>query len=371
MPVDGQIAWHRLAAGSYVGFRPLGGGAGSWWARATVDGRRKYGRLDGIDRLQPARQYDAAAEAARKWIEHVQNGGASELETVEDACRAYVESFDSEEKRTRMFAHLRRSVLNDPLAKTKLNDLRPRHIEDWRKRIVAMPVRVGRGVKLRERERSLGTINATMSPLRAALNRALERGEIATDMAWRRELKPIPGALRPRELLLSSKDREALLEHASDVARPFIEALTLLPVRPGAMAALTVADWDGRASTLRIPKDKAHAGRRFKVPASVAAFLTTHCRGKLPAAPIFADALGRPWTRHTWKDEVRTAAQAAGLPAEATAYSLRHSLLTEIIDGGAPLAVVAKVAGTSATELNRTYHHLTDEASVAALELIG
>lgn len=373
VPADGQVVWNPISTGNAIGYRHLGDGLGTWWARTRVDGKLKYGRLQGIDQLPASKQYDAALKAANKWIEHIQSGGTFELVTVEDACKAYAEDITDEAKRTRTYADFRRCVFDDPLAKVKLADLRPRHLGDWRKRIESLPVRVGRGAKLRERERAPGSINREMVPLRAALNRAYDRGEIATDMAWRSELKRIGNANRRRELLLSPRDRTKLVKHASSIARPFLQALSLLPLRPGAMAALTVADWDRKASTLRVPKDKvkAYEGRRFKVPPAAAAFFTEHCKGKLPTAPIFADAAGAAWTRHTWKDEVRDAAKAAGLPVETTAYSLRHSLLTEIIDGGAPLAVVAKVAGTSVDELSKTYHHLTDDSSVAALALVG
>lgn len=373
LPVDGQIVWERISTGNALGFRHLGDGIGTWWTRTRVDGKQKYGRLQGIDHLPGAKQHAAALKAANKWIEHIQSGGTDELDTVEDACRAYADAITDEAKRIRTYADFRRCVFDDPIASVKLADLRPRHIGDWRKRIESLPVRVGNGSKLRERARAPGSINREMVPLRAALNRAYDRGEIATDMAWRSELKRIKNANRRRELLLSPRDRASLIKHASPTARPFLQALSLLPLRPGAMAALTVADWDRKASTLRVPKDKvkAYEGRRFKVPPAVAAFFTEHCKGKLPAAPIFPDATGAPWTRHTWKDEVHDAAKAAKLPAETTAYSLRHSLLTEIIDGGAPLAVVAKVAGTSVEELSKTYHHLTDDSSVAALALVG
>lgn len=373
LKADGQIAWERLSAGNAVGFRHIGDGTGTWWARSRVDSKQKYERLDDVDQLQGSKQYDAAVEAARKWIGHVQRGGAAELETVKDACAAYAEAIENPEKQARTMADFRRSVFNDPVARIRLRELRPRHLGDWRKRVASAPVRVGRGSKLRERPRAPASINREMVPLRAALNRALERGEIASDIAWRTELKPIRNAQRSRDLLVSAAERRRLIESSSPAIRPWLEALSLLPLRPGAMAALTVADWDRKASTLRVPKDKvqAYAGRRFKVPANVAAFFDRQCRGKLPGAPIFHDTAGAAWTRHTWKDEVRTAATAAGLPAQTSAYSLRHSLLTEIIDGGAPLAVVAKVAGTSVQELSRTYHHLTDDASVAALGLVS
>lgn len=83
-----------------------------------------------------------------------------------------------------------------------------------------------------------------MTALRAALNAALEDGYVQNALAWKEPLKAMKADGR-RNLYLDRNQRRSLLEHISDEARPFVTALCLLPVRPGALAALRVT---GRSS---------------------------------------------------------------------------------------------------------------------------
>src|SRR3546814_1737690 len=80
------------------------------------------------------------------------------------------------------------------------------------------------------------------------------------DAAWQDALKPAPKSeVQPEErkrIYLTPGERRVLAKLAS-----FVEALTLLPLRPGALAALRVKDFDRRTGVLTIPKDKAGAGR--------------------------------------------------------------------------------------------------------------
>ena len=75
-----------------------------------------------------------------------------------------------------------------------------------------MPARVSRskeGGKL-TRVRSPATVNRDMVPFRAALNMALERGEVSTALAWREALQPAEAKGR-RNLYLDNDQRRALL----------------------------------------------------------------------------------------------------------------------------------------------------------------
>lgn len=133
------------------------------------------------------------------------------------------------------------------------------------------------------------------------------------------------------------------------------------------MAALTVTDFDRRTGALRISKDKAGAGRVITLPEMTAAFLAECARDKLPAAPIFARADGQAWDRHSWKKLVTAATLAAGLPADTTAYVLRHSVITDLITEGVDTLTVARLSGTSLPMIERHYGHLRAAHGAAAL----
>ena len=165
--------WQRLRQGVYLGFRPSKKKVGGTWfarfydAEANRNARKRlgdYGTLSGHDVFKQAK---ADAES---WAETVETGGerAREMETVRDACKAYLE-----QKPGSIAAGVfRRHVYDDPIAKVKLDKLRRHHLKDWRKRLEQAPALVTRtkdSEKKRMKERSKATVNRDMVPLRAAL----------------------------------------------------------------------------------------------------------------------------------------------------------------------------------------------------------
>lgn len=360
--------WHRLRAGCFVGFRPSKrGGAGGWIARAYDEDSRKYQlkALGDYGSLAGNERFAAAKRDAEAFAEKVEAGGVLEekLESVADVCRAYSATRPEAESR------FKRYVYSDPLAKVKLSKLRKRHLADWRKRLEEKPAQVSRRKKgeRRVRERAPATINRDMAVLRAALSKVLSPGTPKTEAAWQEALQAIPNADRQRTLYLDRSQRKQLLEHTPAGAAPFVKALCLLPLRPGAIAALTAGDIDKRTSELTIGKDKTGKPRRIQVPAIAAEFFSAQAKDKLPAAPLFMRPNGRAWNKDNWKQPISAAVKAAHLPAGATAYTLRHSTITDLVGAGLPLLTIAQISGTSAEMIERHYGHLASDAAVQAL----
>ena len=140
-----------------------------------------------------------------------------------------------------------------------------------------------------------------------------------------------------------------------------------MPLRPGALAALKASDFDKRTSELTIGKDKTGKARRIQIPAEAAALLTAQAKNKLPAASLFMRANGKAWDKNSWKLPMGAAVKAAGLPGDATAYTLRHSTITDLVSAGLPLLTIAQISGTSAEMIERHYGHLASDAAVKAL----
>ena len=59
---------------------------------------------------------------------------------------------------------------------------------------------------------------------------------------------------------------------------------------------------------------------------------------------------------------------SADLPIGATAYTLRHSTITDLVSAGLPLLTIAQISGTSAEMIERHYGHLASDAATKALE---
>lgn len=351
--------WQRLRPGCFLGFRPAtDGSAGTWAAKAYFEGKEKEQRLGSFgehpenERFQKAK---AAAEAFMALTER--NGGVvSDLKTVADATNAYAE------KKPAAAGSFKRYLHSDALAKIELTKLRKHHVEAWRERLEA------RGL-------APATVNREMVPLRAALIAAgVERGAPNTPTAWHEALYLAQVDDGVRKLYLDLDKRLALLASASREIKPFLMALCLLPVRPGTLARLTVGDYDKRTGvlTIRIGIDKGNkVSRTLPIDGEAAVLFAEQVKNKLPGAPIFTRADGERWCKDTWKVEFRTAADAAKLPAETCAYTLRHCTITDMVEQSTEsLLNIAKLAGTSVQMIEKHYGKLRADVARRALGVL-
>ena len=63
---------------------------------------------------------------------------------------------------------------------------------------------------------------------------------------------------------------------------------------------------------------------------------------------------------------IKAAAAAAGLSNAVTAYTLRHSVITDLVTNGLDLLTVAQLSGTSVAMIEKHYgHHREDHAANA------
>lgn len=360
--------WQRLWPRCFLGYRPSKkGGAGTWIARAYDDEQQRYQQkaLGSFVDHAPRERFTLAKRTAEQFAADVERGGLPDqsVDTVADACRKFAETRSEDEARFRRF------VYSDPIGKIKLTRLRRSHVEHWRARLAETPARVSRRKKGKQvtRKRSPATLNRDMAALRTALGRFIALGRPGSEGAWQEALRPIKNAARRRTLYLTRDQRRILVEHVDPEAEPFVRGLCLLPLRPGAVSALAVADFDRETSELTIMKDKAGERRRILVPESAAELFRKTAEGKKPKAPLFTRANGAPWDKNSWKIPIAKAVRAGKLPPNATAYTLRHSTITDLVASGLPLLTVAQISGTSAEMIERHYGHLARDAATEAL----
>lgn len=371
--------WHRVSKGCYVGFRRMTTTTpGNWWARYRDGntGKQVAHGLGGLEELAPTGRFDRAVELAREWFSHVGMGGRTEATTVRSACEAYVKHVRAEKDdkaADELHARYKRYVLSDPVAQHELTKLQPDHVRDFRSRLVDTPVMVGNSGKTRKRAKD--TINRDMTALRAALNHAKAQRAVTTDFAWSEALKPIKQAGKPRDLYLDLDQRRRLVDHAAPDLQKLLQGLARTPLRPGALAALSAGDFEKRLGVLKIGTDKSGKDRKVKLFDDTAAFFADMSKDKLPGAPMFARADGKRWDKDSWKGPVKdavTSANADGLhkhniPNAATAYTLRHSVISDLVHGGLDLLTVAQLSGTSVAMIEKTYGHLRGEVAASAL----
>lgn len=366
--------WARLTVGCYLGFRKMSAAsAGAWIARFrdADDGRREKRSLGGFEHLPPSLRYDAAKAAAEVWFAHLGKGGNAEPITVKVACERYVEQLRQEGKlatATDTEQRFRRWVNDHRIGGITLQKLKTGDVVAWRKGLAATPAMHQDKTVKSTRPRAASTLNRDMSSLRAALNLAVENGDATSDAAWKIKLRPLKDADGRRDVYLDVVQRRALIAHAQADLASFLKALSLIPLRPGAMAALTVANFDRRLATLTIGKDKQGQDRKITLPPVTAAFFAEQCKDKLPGAPLLARADGKAWNKDSWKYLVRAAVTAAELPATITAYALRHSTITDLVAlHKLDTLTVALLSGTSLAMIEKHYGHLLREHAASAL----
>lgn len=367
--------WHKLGQGWYLGFRRMAATRpGSWLARSYDAGTRKqtHKALGEFSEVPEALRFDAAKKDAEDWFKHLGRGGAALDSTVKQACERYLEHL-RDEGRTRTAsdaeARFKRYVYADTkLANIPLTKLLHTHLDAWRKSL-------RKGLALsgprKGKARTDSALNRDMTALRAALNLARRDKLVTSDEAWLTALAPIKNADRRRDLYLTVEQRRALIVKAPEDLANLLRALCLLPVRPGALASLTVASYDKQLKTLTIGKDKAGKDRRLSLPQATAEFFASMAKDKTPAAPLLARANGSAWNKDAWKYPLKDALAAAKLPAAATAYTMRHSVITDLVTNGLDLATVAKLSGTSVAMIERHYSHLTQEHARKALAALA
>lgn len=368
--------WHRLRKGCYLGFRKISAASsGAWLARYRKDEPGSQQRLHSLgkfDKIPPNERFDAATREAEVWFTHMGSGGSGDAITVADACREYVA--DLRQKKGDKAAddaagRFKRWVYsNAKLAATPLLKLTPKAINDWRTTLANTKVMPQDKKKPATKARSDSSLNRDMSTLRAALNLALENGHVTSAHAWKAKLRPIENADGRRMVYLDPKQRRKLIQSAPADLAVLLRALSLVPLRPGAMADLTAGSFDKRLATLTIGKDKSGGARTITLPPSTAAFFAEQTKDKLPAAPLLAQAGGRAWNKDAWKGPFKAAAAAAELTAAATAYALRHSVITDLIAlHKLDTMTVAQLSGTSLQMIEKHYGHLLRDHARDAL----
>jgi integrase len=364
--------WQRIRKGCFVGYRKMtASGHGAWLARARDEeagAKQVFKPLGEFGELVDHRRFDAATKAALEWLDHLGRGGTARAATVADACARYVRHLratKSERAATDAEARFKNYVLNNArLAATELTKLTPAQLESWRKSLRELPTRSG---GRRGEQRSDSTLNRDMTCFRAALNLAYLDGLLTTDFAWRSKLRPIKNADRRRELYLDRAQRLKFIEKAPADLAAFLRGLCQVPLRPGALAKLRAGDFDRRLKVLKIGQDKSGKDRRIKLPDVTAEFFEAAAKDKLPSAPLLSRADGKAWDKDAWKWPVKAAVEAAKLPDGTTAYTLRHSVISDLVHDGLDLLTVAQISGTSVAMIERHYGHLRSDVAAGAL----
>lgn len=366
--------WQKIRTECHLGYRKITSeSSGSWIARYRDEsGKYQLHSLGSFESVMAHKRYDEAVKQAVEWFDHRKTGGISVDITVADACQRYVDKLRGNGKESGAIdveGRFKRWVYSDAkLSKVSLIKLTPTMLSDWRMKLVKTPAMLQDKAVKATKPRAPSTVNRDMAVLKAALNLAREDGFSNSDTAWKTKLRPIKNAENRRDCYLDIEQRRALISNAPDDLAGLLKVMSLIPLRPGAVASLTVANFDKRLGVLTIGKDKSGRDRKIALPASTADFLAKQCKGKTSTAPLVCRSDGQFWDKDAWKKPFKAAAKAAYLPTDATAYALRHSTITDLIVlHKLDTMTVAQISGTSLLMIEKHYGHLQNDRAANAL----
>jgi integrase len=348
--------WSRYATGRYIGFRKTGADTGTWLARhRAADGMRQ---IQALGAFSPEFGFDEAVAAAVAWFRALDRGIRTDVETVTDVCRLYVEDRRQQKGPATATDYQRafeRSVYGgggkngtkhapNAIGEIPLRNFRRRDLLKWRDDLVA------RGI-------TRSTANRMRTRLIAALNFAVHERYVGTDaaMEWN-TVAPFKGVSKRRDLYLDLEQRRALLAAATGAVRDLIEAAVVTGARAGELISARRSQFDGRQQSITLTGKT--GGRTVPLSPVAVALFERLANAKLPDALLLARDDGKPWKHSDWDELVRAAAAKAGLPANTCLYTMRHSFITQAITGGMSVLETARLVGTSIAMIDKHYGHL-------------
>jgi integrase len=211
-----------------------------------------------------------------------------------------------------------------------------------------------------ERGLSTRTIRGTVQTLAMVLAQAEAEGLLARNVVKGVRL-PKPDA-RPTVHYTAEQARRIIAAGQGDGLASLYAVAVCTALRRGELLALTWADVDLRARTLRVDRSKTRAGIR-RIPLSEPALATFR---SLPRSP------GVIWPYHpsSVSHDFPDFCERNGLPVY-TLHTLRHTALTLMAEAGVPIEVRRWIAGHSKTEQTAHYSHESWTQMQEAVDRLG
>lgn len=373
-----------LSPGRALGYRPHEGrsGSGSWIARYTIPGEKRYvrhaiGTADD-ERRQPDGEtvlsFEQAVRKVQEWCDD-QERKAKGLDpkdrkpyTVGRAMADYLDWMRANAKAPQQAEQVSRTHVLPKLADVEVADLSAARLRAWHKGIADSPPmrrsaegeepNMGSLDTPEDRRKRRNTANRALSVLKAALNFAFREGKVASDAEWRR-VKPYKGVDVPRLRYLDTDAAVRLLNACEPDFRRLVRGALLTGCRYGELIRLRVSDFTAAPSpSLRLEDTKSGKGRHVFLGDEGAAFFADVTAGRPAGERLFLRADGEPWGRSNQTRRMREACTVARVEP-VSFHALRHSYASLYLMNGGDLADLAEQLGHADTRMtSRVYGHL-------------
>lgn len=240
----------------------------------------------------------------------------------------------------------------------RASDVRPHHVDSW----------------IASHEWAKSTRRGAISAIKIAFSWAKKRGHI--------EDNPLAMVEKParsrRASIITAEQVDRFREEMKD--GPFRDLFLVVMwtgCRPSEACKVEAKDFDAVAGTWTLHgKTTGVTGKKRVVYLPEEALSLCQALAKArPRGPLFLNAEGNPWNRHSYGHRVRRMRAKLGLGTEVVMSSLRHLFITDALVRGVPIASVAELAGhTSVAMVSEVYsmlHQRTDHLREAANAVRG
>jgi len=393
LPIRAEPFYRNVQQGLAVGYR-RGKRGGSWLARIrhpdhATYGEIKLGRADDMGAADGGvtLTYDQAVKAARdaQALEDAKRvsgviPGAGKL-TVNDLLDDYVKGYISGDARRgerpgRDITNLN-SILNchirPALGELRVDQITAERLKRFKLDIASAqkltrngsPAKPSDAVEDDAAERTRkrrARANRIMTPLRAALNYAVVKSRIASDVAWRVSLKAYAevDAATIRYLTI---DECLLLQAAAEPDfRDLIKAALLTGCRYGSLRFIRARDVDLKARTAIVKITKNGKPHIIRLTRDGCAFFEQVMKGKKPGDLLFKKNSSEPWKPSDQIRRMERACRAAGIEPAMGFHGLRDTFASHLVMAGVPLLTVSKLLGHADTRTTeKHYAHLAPD----------
>ena len=242
------------------------------------------------------------------------------------------------------------------------DQLRPRHLQAWQKRLAQRLSARGQLLKARSINKHVETVNGFLGYLAqgGVTGRAL-----AEVLQYVKEPIFLPGSVLTHEQV-----QRLLAAVPTDTPegyrlRTMLEVLYSSGLRIAELLGLDIGDVDFRSATAKV-LGKGRKERLVPVGRSALQYLEGYIKAVRPLAvgspgepAIFVNGEGRRFPYYTFLRMLHATARRAGLPANVTPHTFRRSCATELLRGGANMYHVKELLGHESLDTLKHYAKLT------------
>jgi integrase len=383
--------WRVLSQGRSIGYAK-GKRGGTWVAllyladatparRQTVLGSADDGvPADGLQVLN----YSQAFTKALTWFED-EARRAKGLDvpagpfTLADACKDYLSDFELRSKKSLQGT---RATINahilPKLGKIQVGELTPTRIERWLAELVAAPARLrtrkGEAQQYRalrsdpeSKRRRMSTCNRVFTILKAVLNRAFQRGHVASDRAWK-AVKAFRQVDSARVNHLEPQDQIRVVNACPPGLRELVQAALLTGARFGELSRFQVRDFSASSQTLFVEFAKSGKSRHIPLTEEGLGFFESLTAGRKGDEPLLLKANGESWGKNHHVRLLEEVFVTTGIKPVLTFHELRHTYAVTLLRAGVELPAVAKLLGHADTRMvEKHYGHFTPDWAARVL----